>query len=35
MGVVLIFGVFFIIASILVDLLAGVVNPRLRLMGQR
>ena len=35
MGVVLIFGIFFIIASILVDLLAGIVNPRLRLMGQR
>lgn len=35
MGVVLIFGVFFILASILVDLLAGIVNPRLRLMGQR
>jgi len=35
MGVVLIFGVFFVLASVLVDLLAGVVNPRLRLMGQR
>lgn len=35
MGVVLIFGVFFVVASVLVDLLAGVVNPRLRLMGQR
>ena len=35
MSVVLVFGVFFILSSILVDLLAGVVNPRLRLLGRR
>ena len=35
MSVVLIFGVFFIVASVAVDLLAGVVNPRLRLGGER
>ena len=35
MSVVLIFGVVFILSSIAVDLLAGVVNPRLRLQGRR
>lgn len=34
MSVVLIFGVFFILANILVDFLAGLVNPRLRLQGK-
>lgn len=34
-GVVLVFGVFFIVANLAVDIVAGYVNPRLRLGGGR